>query len=75
MLLGSRDIVLDALLEQLTPTQRDLVLQAGLLSAPFTPADLLHPTPDQPDRLADVARLRELTLVSPTATRGELLVH
>jgi hypothetical protein len=75
VLLGSRDIVLDALLDQLTPTQHDLVLQAGLLTAPFTAADLLHPATSQPDGLADVHRLRELTLLSPTPSKGELVVH
>ena len=75
MLLGSRDIILDTLLAQLTPTQHDLALQAGILTAPFTPTDLLHPTPDQPGGAADVQRLRELTLLSPAPHPGELVVH
>ena len=42
--LGSRDILLDALLDDLTPAQQELLLQAALSQAPFTTTDLdQHP--------------------------------
>jgi hypothetical protein len=74
VLLGSRDIVLDELLADLTPAQHDLALQAGLLTAPFAAADLLHPAAESTATPADVDRLRELTLLSP-APHSELVVH
>jgi hypothetical protein len=83
--LGSRDILLEALVADLIPGQRELLLQASLSRAPFGIADLAHtrhgdePTPDQTRAVrADAERLTDLTLLTPAPTAAdtdELAVH
>ncbi|MGH3623374.1 MAG: hypothetical protein ACRDQ5_16510 [Sciscionella sp.] len=86
LLLGSRDIVLDVLIDDLTPEQRELLWQASVATAPFTSEDLLTArygtdTAVEHPRLAaeDVDRLVDLTLLSSTpvssALDHELVVH
>ncbi|MER5261560.1 CHAT domain-containing protein [Actinosynnema sp. NPDC002837] len=79
--LGSRDILLDTLLDQLTSDQRELALQANLARASLTHRDLAHTrhgpgsTPEQLRVLnQDVERLRDLTLLTTTPD-DELLMH
>jgi tetratricopeptide (TPR) repeat protein len=79
--LGSLDILLDALIAQLSPNQYELLLQAALPRTPFTVDDLAHtrhgldPTPAQQDEVRrDVERLTDLTLLSP-APPGQLIIH
>ncbi|MEJ2851873.1 MULTISPECIES: CHAT domain-containing protein, partial [unclassified Saccharothrix] len=79
--LGTRDILLSALLAQLTPDQHELTLQASLARASLTLRDLAHtrhgpdPTPQQLHTVdQDVERLRDLTLLA-TTTDDELLMH
>ncbi|MBV9011564.1 MAG: CHAT domain-containing protein [Pseudonocardiales bacterium] len=81
VLLGSRDIVLEELVAGLSPTGRELLLQAAISSAPFTRDDLTvaryGPDPSTEQRqlvAADAERLRDLTLLSSTHER-QLLVH
>ncbi len=81
VLLGSRDIVLDVLVEELTTEQRELLLQAAVSNAPFSTDDLAlarhgrDVTAEQSRSTpGDVERLRDLTLLS-TATGGDLIVH
>jgi hypothetical protein len=81
VLLGSRDIVLDVLVEDLTSEQRELLFQASMSSAAFSSDDLAYArhgqdiTPEQSrSTVRDTERLRDLTLLSP-APGGELLVH
>ena len=78
--MGSRDIVLQGLVENLTPDQRDLLLQAALSRAPFGVDDLVHirhgdsPVPEQAQAVRKtIERLVDLTLVSRTSV--ELVVH
>ncbi|WP_253888258.1 SEFIR domain-containing protein [Actinokineospora diospyrosa] len=63
--LGSRDILLSALLTYLTEAQSDLALQMSLYRASTTRADLAF-THDSATLDADIARLRDLTLISTT---------
>ena len=81
VLLGSRDIVLDVLVEDLTPEQRELLFQAAVSSAAFSSDDLTYANHGQDitaeqsrSTVPDIERLRDLTLLSP-APGGELLVH
>jgi hypothetical protein len=81
VLLGSRDIVLDVLVEDLTSEQRELLLQAAVSSAAFSHDDLAYARHGQGitaergrSTVRDTERLRDLTLLSP-APGGELLVH
>jgi CHAT domain len=81
VLLGSRDIVLDVLVEELTTEQRELLLQAAVSTAPFSTDDLAyarhgHDVTAKQSRstVGGVERLRDLTLLS-TATGGDLIVH
>ncbi|MEU0886222.1 CHAT domain-containing protein [Lentzea sp. NPDC005914] len=79
--LGSRDILLDTITEELTPNQRELAHQAALARAAFTAEDLArtqHDTDPARDELAatvrDVERLRDFTLLSATSD-DHLLMH
>ena len=79
--LGSLDILIDALIAQLSPDQYELLLQAALARTPFTVDDLAHTrhgldlTPAQRDDVRrDVERLTNLTLLSP-APEEQLIVH
>ncbi|MDQ3154408.1 MAG: hypothetical protein M3R63_22705 [Actinomycetota bacterium] len=81
VLLGSRDIVLDVLVEDLTPEQRELLFQAAVSSAAFSSDDLAYARHGQDitaeqsrSTVRDTERLRDLTLLSP-APGAELLVH
>jgi hypothetical protein len=81
VLLGSRDIVLDVLVEDLTSEQRKVLLQAAVSSAAFSSDDLTYANHGQDitaeqsrSTVPDIERLRDLTLLSP-APGGELLVH
>ncbi|MGW4213834.1 CHAT domain-containing protein [Lentzea sp. NPDC004789] len=75
MLLGSRDILLDILLGQLTPGQFELALQASLSRASFTAEDLAHGLQgsDPSATSRDVQRLQDLTLLS--TVDGEFVMH
>jgi tetratricopeptide (TPR) repeat protein len=80
--LGSRDILLDALLADLTPDQRELLLQACISRIGMSVDDLAHTrhgsdaTPDQVREVrGDAERLADLTLLSPAGGSGELAVH
>ncbi|MBM7773672.1 tetratricopeptide (TPR) repeat protein [Actinokineospora baliensis] len=70
--LGSRDILLSALLTHLTEAQADLALQLSLYRASTTRADLAF-THESPTLDVDIARLRDLTLISTTG--DEHLMH
>ncbi|MET9224723.1 CHAT domain-containing protein [Lentzea sp. NPDC003310] len=79
--LGSRDILLDTITEELTPRQRELAHQAALARAAFTTQDLArtqHDTDPAPNELVatvhDVERLRDFTLLSTTFD-DELVMH
>jgi tetratricopeptide (TPR) repeat protein len=82
--LGSRDILLDTLISQLTDTQRELALHAALARASATRTDFacaVHGTDHTPEQLqqvvGDVERLRDLTLLTAldTTVDGELVMH
>ncbi|MEV4624512.1 CHAT domain-containing protein [Asanoa sp. NPDC049573] len=81
MLLGSRDILLDQLLDLLTAAQHDLLLQAAISTASLDATDLalaVHGSDITLDRqratVADARRLTNLTLLSP-APSGRVTVH
>jgi tetratricopeptide (TPR) repeat protein len=79
--LGSRDILLETLLADLSADQKELLAQAALSRASLTLADLTFarhgdtPTADQARQTRrDVEHLTDLTLITPVGD-GELLVH
>ena len=81
MLLGSRDILLDQLLEFLTGEQREVLLQAAVTVPPMSAADLAvachdgNPTAEQ--QMATVGAVRQLvdlTLLTPLGP-DEVAVH
>ncbi len=79
--LGSRDILLDALVEDLSEAQQELVLQAALSRAPLAIEDLAHTrhgsdsTPEQTRVVrADAERLVDLTLLTREPD-SQLAVH
>ena len=74
-LLGSADILLEDLLELLTPRQADVLRQVAVGRGPMTLDDLAFaltldpnaPGPDLTDLRSDVNRLADLTLLAPGA--------
>jgi tetratricopeptide (TPR) repeat protein len=81
MLLGSRDILLDQLMDLLTGEQREVVLQAAVTSPPMSAADLAvacygdNPTAEQQmTTAAAVRQLADLTLLTPVGA-DEVAVH
>jgi tetratricopeptide (TPR) repeat protein len=71
--LGSLDILLDSLLDLLDPRQRDLLDQTAICRMPSPPADMALSLTSSLDAVfaaglsADLQRLRNLTLLTPTA--------
>jgi hypothetical protein len=81
VLLGSRDILLDTLLQALTSEERELLLQAAVSTVPQSRGDLAvarwgnTPTPAQQTSVLTAAeRLVDLTLLS-SADDDEIVVH
>jgi tetratricopeptide (TPR) repeat protein len=81
VVLGSRDILLDYLLEAINKDERELLLQAEVSRIPLSLTDLAAarwgsaPTSEQLDGTATMAaRLQDLTLLSSAGER-DVLVH
>ena len=81
MLLGSRDILLDQLMDLLTEEQREVLLQAAVTGPPMSAADLAvacyDSNPSAEQEMATVAavhRLTDLTLLTPVGP-DEVAVH
>jgi hypothetical protein len=72
MLLGRRDILLEELLQLLTHSQRELLLQAAVSSAALLPADLmaLRADGDVHETNSGIRRLIDLTLLSEDLVGG-----
>jgi tetratricopeptide (TPR) repeat protein len=81
MLLGSRDILLDQLMDLLTDQQREVLLQAAVTTPPMSATDLAvachgdNPTTEQQTSTAAAVRqLTDLTLLTPVDP-DEVAVH
>jgi tetratricopeptide (TPR) repeat protein/mRNA-degrading endonuclease toxin of MazEF toxin-antitoxin module len=66
--LASADILLDELLDLLSPSQREIIDQLTVSRAEMGQEDLASMLPDLPDLIADVSRLQDLTFLIPGPT-------